>query len=142
MNLPRYLGVLAAVMLLFVGCSTVDSRIAQNRAAFSSWPPAVQDKVVLGQIDLGFTPEQVRVALGDPDYESVRTTADGSSVVWGFRDRKPRFSFGIGVGMGRGSTGVGAGAGVGPDGFRDNEKVRVAFDPSGRVSSIEVAQRR
>lgn len=133
---------LAAALVLTAGCSTVDSRIAKNREAFSSWPPAVQDKVVVGQIDIGFTPEQVRVALGEPDYQSVRTTADGTSAVWGFRDRKPRFSFGVGVGMGGGSSGVGAGVGIGPDGFRDDEKVRVAFDPSGRVSSIEVAQRR
>ena len=44
------LGALAAFAA--AGCSTVDSRIAKNRAAFNTWPPAVQDKVVLGQIDM------------------------------------------------------------------------------------------
>src|ERR1039458_2460052 len=54
--------VLAAVA--FAGCSTVDSRIAKDQPAFDSWPPAVQQKVRAKQVDLGFTPAQVLVALG------------------------------------------------------------------------------
>src|SRR5215211_498498 len=83
--------------LLGAGCSTVDSRIAKNREVFNTWPPAVQDKVVTGQIDIGFTPDQVRVALGEPDRIFTRTTADGTSQVWSYRDRGPRFSFGVGL---------------------------------------------
>ena len=130
--------------LLAAGCSTVDSRIAKNRAAFNTWPPAVQDKVVVGQIGVGFTSDQVRVALGEPDRVWTRTTADGTSQVWSYRERGPRFSFGVGVGMGSfgrhggsfGSIGVGT-----HTGYLDDEKMGVVFDPSGRVSAIETRQR-
>jgi hypothetical protein len=124
------------------GCSTVDSRIAKNREAFNTWPPAVQDRVVRGEIDVGFTTDQVRVALGEPDRVWTRTTADGTSQVWSYRDRGPKFGFGVGVGMGSfgGSRGTMGGIGIstGPGGgYRDDEKMGVVFDPSGRVASIE-----
>jgi hypothetical protein len=129
------------VLALFVAsCSTVDSRIAKNRAAFNSWPPAVQDKVVVGQIDIGFTADQVRVALGEPDRVFTRTTGDGTSQVWSYRDRGPRFGFGVGVGMGsfghHGGTFGGVGIGTGT-GYRDDEKMGVIIDANGRVSAIE-----
>lgn len=131
-----------AAVLLAAGCSGVDSRIAKHRDEFSTWPAAVQDKVVIGQIDVGFTPQQVRVALGEPAYVSTRTTADGTSEVWGFRDPQPRVAFGIGFGLGRGSTAMGAGVSVGEDGFHDDEKLRVVFDRTGHVAAIEEAKRR
>src|SRR3954465_9822962 len=90
--------VFSAAILLAAGCSTVDSRIAKNRAAFNTWPAAVQDKVVAGKIDVGFTPDQVQVALGAPDWVWTSTSADGTSQVWSYRDRGPRFGFGVGVG--------------------------------------------
>jgi hypothetical protein len=138
------LALLSLATLLAAGCSTVDSRIAKNRDAFNTWPPAVQDKVVQGKIDIGFTAEQVRVALGEPDRVWTRTTADGTSQVWSYRDRGPRFGFGVGVGMGSfghrggsfGSIGLGTGTG-----YHDDEKMGVVFDPSGRVSSIETRER-
>lgn len=140
MKFKTLLLITAAAGLLVTGCSTVDSRIAKNRDLFNTWPPAVQDKVVVGQIDIGFTPDQVRVALGEPDRVFTRTTGDGTSQVWSYRDRGPRFSFGVGVGMGsfghRGGTF--GGIGVGSDaGYRDDEKMGIVFDATGRVSSIE-----
>ena len=130
----------AACVLIVGGCSTVDSRIAKNREVFNTWPPAVQDKVVSGQIDIGFTSDQVRVALGEPDRVFTRTTADGTSQIWSYRDRGPRFGFGVGVGMGsfgsRGGSFGGVSVGTG-GGYRDDEKMGVVFDATGRVSSIE-----
>jgi hypothetical protein len=140
MKLKVLLSASAACALFFAGCSTVDSRIAKNRDAFNTWPPAVQDKVVLGQIDIGFTPDQVRVALGEPDRIFTRTAADGTSQIWSYRDRGPRFGFGVGVGVGSfgGRGGTFGGIGVGTDaGYRDDEKMGVVFDAAGRVSSIE-----
>lgn len=131
---------IVAVGVALAGCSTVDSRIARNREAFNTWPPAVQDKVVVGQIDIGFTPEQVRVALGEPDRVFARTTGDGTSQVWSYRDRGPRFGFGVGVGMGsyghRGGSFGGVSVGTG-GGYRDDEKLGVVIDATGHVSSIE-----
>ena len=138
------LALLATAIVLAAGCSTVDSRIAKNRTAFNSWPPAVQDKVVQGKIDVGFTPDQVQVALGTPDRVWTRTTADGTSQVWSYRDRGPHFGFGVGVGMGSfgrhggsfGSIGVGTSTG-----YLEDEKMGVVFDSTGHVSSIETRQR-
>ncbi len=137
----RRTGVLAALMLLFAGCAGVDSRIAKNRSAYESWPLAVREKVAAGQIALGFTREQVEVALGEPDRVFTRTDANGESQVWSYRDRMPRIGFGIGVGFGswgrRGGSvgGVRLGAGTG---MRDDEKLGVVFAPDGTVSAIDV----
>ncbi len=128
-------------LALAAGCSTVDSRIDKNRAAFSTWPPAVQDKVVMGQIDIGFNTDQVAVALGQPDRTFTRTTADGTSQVWSYRDRGPRFGFGVGMGVGsfggRGGSFGSVGINTGGGGYHDDEKMGVVFDQTGRVSSIE-----
>lgn len=135
----------ALLALLLGACSTVDSRIARNRDLFNSWPPAVQDKVVVGQIAVGFTTDQVRVALGEPDRVWTRTTADGTSEVWSYRDRGPRIGFGVGVGVGswggRGGTFGSVGIGTGP-GYRDDEKMGVVFDRTGQVASIETREQR
>lgn len=131
----------ALALVVAAGCSTTSSRIAKNPAAFAEWPVAVQDKVRAGQVDLGFTQEQVRVALGEPDRIFSRTTNDGTTDVWVYRQEKSRFSFGFGLGSVRGSTGVGAGVMVGDRDWRDGESTRVVFDRAGRVSTIETAQR-
>ncbi|HEY1111045.1 MAG TPA: hypothetical protein VGE76_20485 [Opitutaceae bacterium] len=128
------------LLALAAGCSTVDSRIEKNRAAFNTWPPAVQDRVVKGEIDIGFTTEQVRVALGEPDRVFSRTSADGTSQIWSYRDRGPKFGFGVGVGMGSfgsrggsfGSVGINTGSG-----YHDDEKMGVVFDERGVVKAIE-----
>ncbi len=128
--------------VLLAGCSTVASRIDRNRAAFESYPLAVQEKIAQGEVDVGFTPEQVRMALGEPDRVSTRTTADGVSEVWGYRSKRPRFSVGVGVGVfgGGGSTRVGTGVGVNTGGDRyEDERLRVVFE-RGEVSAVETAR--
>lgn len=134
-------GLLVATLVVLSGCATVDSRIAKNRAEYETWPLAVREKVVAGQIDLGFTAQQVAVALGEPDRVFTRTTSDGTSRVWSYRDRGPRFGVGIGVGLGSwsgrrggsfGTIGIGTGGG-----YQDDEKLGVVFDETGRVSAIE-----
>ncbi|HWL14197.1 MAG TPA: hypothetical protein VNR00_01250 [Opitutus sp.] len=121
--------------LAWAGCSTVDSRLKKHESAFNSWPADVQQKVRSGQIDLGFTPEMVQVALGDPSRVFTRTTQNGNAEVWVYPEKGPKFSFGVGVGSMRGSTGVGGGVTVG-DTWRDEEALRVVFE-GGRVSAIE-----
>ncbi len=134
-----FTSLLAGLALATVGCSTTQSRASHARE-FASWPPAVQQTVLAGKIDVGFTREQVQVALGSPDYTYARTTADGTSEVWGYRDRGPRFSFGVGMGSFHGNTAVGTGIGVSTGGHVD-EKVRVIFDRTGRVASVEETKR-
>jgi hypothetical protein len=140
---PRLLGALLGG-LLAVGCSSVDSRIARHRDAFSTWPPEVQEKVAAGQVGLGFTPDQVRVALGEPDRVFTRTNADGTAEVWSYRERRPRLGFGIGVGVAgiSGSRAAMGGIGIGTGGdYRDDEKLGVIFDRNGRVAEIEARGR-
>jgi hypothetical protein len=125
------------VLLFAAGCSTPASRISRNEEAFSEWPEAIQEKVRAGQIDLGFTPEQVRVALGDPARTVRRTDNDGTSEVWIYHGREPRFSVGLGVGTSRGSTGFGGGVGIGTGGSREREDATRVVFAGGRVSAVE-----
>ena len=122
--------------LIFAGCSTVESRISGHRADYNTWPPAVQQQVAAGQINIGFTREQVQVALGSPDHTFVRTAANGSFEVWSYADRGPRFSLGVGMAsFGRHSaTGLGVATGSSP---YPDERLRVVFDGYGRVTTIE-----
>ncbi len=132
---------LPATLLLLTACSTVESRIASNRALFDQWPAAVQAKVQARQIDVGFRPEMVLVALGDPDGKATRTTAAGTAEVWTYLDHGPKFSIGLGMGSSHGHTAYAGGVAVGSGGeFRDDELLRVIFE-GGVVAAIETRQR-
>ncbi len=78
--------ILALAALAVAGCSTVDSRIAKHQTEFDSWPPAVQQKVRAKQVDLGFTPAGVHGCWASPDRKYMRTTAQGTTEVWAYRD--------------------------------------------------------
>ncbi|HUJ42928.1 MAG TPA: hypothetical protein VLW52_04895 [Opitutaceae bacterium] len=128
---------LCVVFLVLVGCATTPAeRIAKNRAVFESWPPDVQAKVQAGEVALGFTPEQVQIALGAPDHSFTRVTERGTEEVWGYRDRKPRISVGVGVVGGGGNTRVGGATVVNSGGPYYDDVLRVVFE-GGRVSAIE-----
>ena len=133
--------VVSLLLLGLVGCSTVESRVAKNRPAYDSWPPQVQQMVNAGQIAVGFTTDQVRVALGEPDHVFTRTAATGSFEVWSYADKGPRFSFGIGMGSFGRHSGYAGGVGVNTSPSYPEEKLRVVFDGYGRVSSIEQVRR-
>ena len=127
---------LALAALAVAGCSTVDSRISGHRAQFDTWPPVVQQKVQAGQVDIGFTQEQVQVALGDPDRTYSRTDARGTDEVWAYRDHTPVISFGLGMGSFGRSSAVGGGVGVTTGGDRYDDKLRVIF-ADGKVVALE-----
>jgi len=132
----KTLSFLALAALIFAGCSSIDSRISSHRSQFDAWPPAVQQKVKAGQVDIGFTAEQAQVALGDPDRKYTRTDAHGTVEVWAYRDNKPTFSFGLGVGSFGGSSAYGGGVGVTTGGDRYDDKLRVVFS-EGKVTALE-----
>jgi hypothetical protein len=132
---------LGCALLAAAGCSTVSSRIDQHRAEFASWPPAIQDQVRAGKVDIGFTAEQVRVALGDPVRTFTRRSTEGTAEIWAYQnDRGPRFSFGLGMGSWRGGTGFGSSVVVRDGDWRGDEMMRVVLT-NGRVTSIETAGR-
>lgn len=134
----RFVSVLS--LLIAAGCaSTPTERVAQHKSAYSQWPADVQANVAAGRIMVGYTPEQVRVALGDPTRTFTRTTEAGTSETWAYVDNPPRFSIGLGIGSWGRSSAVGGGVGVSTGGFRDGERMHVIFD-NGRVSAIETAK--
>ncbi len=127
---------LAFAALMAAGCSTLDSRISSHRSQFDAWPAGVQQKVQAGQVDIGFTQEQVQVALGDPDRTYSRTDAHGTDEVWAYRDHSPVISFGLGMASFGRSSAVGGGVGVTTGGDRYDDKLRVIFS-QGRVVALE-----
>lgn len=80
--LPLALGL--TTLLLAAAYSTPASRIKANPEAFARLTSDQKALVQAGQIALGFEPEAVRLALGDPDRTTVRTEARGETVVWHF----------------------------------------------------------
>ncbi len=132
---------LVSVALLAACSSTPDARIAKNQPAFSGYPAPVQQKIRAGEVDVGFTPEMVRLALGDPTRQFNRQSDQGASEVWVYHDNGPRFSFGVGIGgaVGRHSS-AGIGLGTSTGGYDPEEKMRVEFR-DGKVTAIEYVKR-
>jgi len=141
LHVPCFAAAVAAFVLVATGCSTTDSRIKDHQAAFDAAPSAVQTKIRAGQVEIGFSTEQVSMALGKPDRSYTRTTARGTSEIWAYEDNKPAISIGIGVIGGGGGTMVGSGVAVGTGGDRSDDKVRVIFE-GGRVTAVETRGRR
>ncbi|HTZ19717.1 MAG TPA: hypothetical protein VMC06_02460 [Opitutaceae bacterium] len=133
--------VLAALLLVLAGCATTPAdRIAQNQSTFDAWPAEVQAKVRAGQVGMGFTEDQVRIALGDPERVITRTTEHGIAMVWAYRHSKSHFSFGLGMAGGGGHTGYGAGVAVDDRPYFSGDAVHVVFMDH-RVVSIETTRR-
>jgi hypothetical protein len=82
----------AALLLLLAGCATTPaSRIQQNQELFDSLPVADQARIRGGQITLGYTPDMVRIALGDPQRRLVRRSAGADTDVWLYLDTVRRY---------------------------------------------------
>lgn len=82
----KTLRVLVPVLLavLAAGCSTPDSRIKKHPELFASFPPDIQAHVKAGKVELGYTKDMVFIALGKPDREYTRRTAEGTVEVWSY----------------------------------------------------------
>lgn len=125
--------------LVFAGCSTPDSRIQKNVAAFSSYSPEVQARIRAGEVDVGFTPEMVQMAFGKPDRVFRRQTEDGESESWSYHDKAPVIGFSVGVGGGGRHSGGGVAVG-GTTGGDQGERLRVHFQ-DGKVAAVDRFQR-
>ncbi|HXK79847.1 MAG TPA: hypothetical protein PLB42_06675, partial [Kiritimatiellia bacterium] len=92
MTLLRTLGLVLPLALLMTGCaSTPAKRIEKNQELFDTFPVAAQARIRSGQIDIGFQPDMVRMALGDPQRKQVRRTAAGSTEIWLYMDTLRRY---------------------------------------------------
>lgn len=134
---------LLAALLGLVGCatSTVDSRIAQRRDLFESFPFDVREKIAAGRVDIGFSPEMVVMALGEPSRRVERKSMNERTEVWYYTRNRPRISFGFGVGSGyygrRGGFGTNIGISTGPHAYEEDEMMRVEFH-EGEVVAVDV----
>lgn len=130
------IAVLCALAALATGCSSTASRIQKNQQYFDTLPADAQANIRAGKVDIGYTPEMVQIAIGEPSRRYTRTTERGSSEVWAYASKAPALSIGIGVGGGGGHTAVGTGVGVTTGGDRSDDKIRVIFE-GGKVTSVE-----
>lgn len=73
-----------ATSLLFSGCDTVAVRVLTNYDTFSKLDPKVRANIVRGRVELGYTPEMVRLALGRPNYSSSAAAVKGGYDVWSY----------------------------------------------------------
>jgi hypothetical protein len=125
-----------ALVLLLVAaaaCASPQSRIHRRRAAFDAYPPEAQASIRAGRAEVGFTREQVELALGRPDRLYVRKTAATDQEVWAY-GRSPRPSLSLGFGVGGGGLFAG-GAGLSSDERRE-DRDRIVFE-NGAVVSVE-----
>ncbi len=83
---PRFFRAATAAFLVvwLAGCATPDARIKKNQTLFDSLPAQAQAQIREGQVALGFTPEMVRLAIGDPSRRAVRTDSEGRTEVWSY----------------------------------------------------------
>ncbi len=128
---------LLLVLLGALACASANSRISASQTVFDGYPPEVQEQIRAGEIAVGFTEEQVLMALGEPDRR-VQVVADEIvAEVWTWTKSKPGFGIGIGTGSSIGNVGIGTGVTVG-EGARSEDHVVVEF-VNGRVRRIETA---
>jgi outer membrane protein assembly factor BamE (lipoprotein component of BamABCDE complex) len=143
MKTPMKLLLAAAAAALLAGCSTPESRISDSPQVFARLNPDQQALVKAGQVAPGFEMDAVRLALGDPDRTLVVTDAGGQHEVWRYvtyEDYQGVVIYGGYWHRYRGWGGPRFWGGL-PyyDGYpaRVHERIRVVFDATGHVASIQ-----
>jgi hypothetical protein len=134
---PSRIIFMAALLIAVTGCNTLDKRISTRQAQFDAWPAEVREKIRAGRVDIGFTPEQVLVAMGEPVRKYQRTTTEGKSEVWAYTGSNVGFSIGLGMGSYRGGGAYAGGVAYEtPTYGAEDERVRIVFE-NGVVTSVE-----
>lgn len=142
MNRLRTACVLLPLALLLAGCATPAKRIQQNQELFDTFPVAAQARIRGGQIDLGFTPDMVRIALGEPHRKTLRRAADGETEIWLYLDSVRRYDRqrvdvdGLSVSGPGGLRSLGGSAWINVEQSREFVRVRVEFQ-NGVATAIE-----
>lgn len=131
----RRLPILTALSALALACATLETRIAESQEAFDTYPPEVQEQIRAGEIAVGFTPEQVLMALGEPSRRSQVTTDDAVAEVWIWRRSVAGAGFGLRSGGYHDGVGVQGGILVEEPSRLEDEMI-VEF-VNGRVSRFE-----
>ncbi len=128
--------VLAAAL---AACQSPATRIKKNQAAFDAYPPAVQKEIREGRAGIGFTPEQVSMAIGKPDRIYSEKTAAAAYEVWEYGVGGGS-SVGFGLGMSSygngGGSAYGTGIGVSSDVSDPRARLRLTFE-GGKVVGVK-----
>ena len=137
----RWVSVVAIALLAssWLGCETPQARIKRDRPLYESFSPEAQRKIAAGQVDVGFSPEMVLMALGRPTLKYERESQGTRQEVWVYRERGGNPGVGLSIGGAIGSS-VGVGGGVGVDGSaaERRDRARVVLE-KGRVVEAELA---
>ena len=142
MTIFRSAGLALPLLFLLAGCASPARRIEQNRELFDSLPVAAQARIRGGQIDLGFTPAMVRIALGEPQRQLVRRARGGDAEIWLYLNMVRRYERqradldGLTVSGPGGIRSVDGSAWVNVMQEREFVRIRVEFQ-NGTVVSIE-----
>ena len=141
-----HLPLFAALALLLGACSTIDSRINEKSDAYYNADEATRAKLDQGQIDIGFSPDMVYIALGQPDSKRQRVTADGVTETWIYSTYYDRYEGTAHTGYRRWVVPTARGYRVYWEPvYRDvyserrDDNIRVTFQ-NGRVSTIDTAR--
>ena len=142
MNRLLAVGCVLPLVVLLAGCATPAKRIEQNQELFDSFPVAVQARIRGGQIDLGFTPDMVRIALGDPQRKMLRRESGGETEIWLYFDSVRRYDRqrvdvdGLSFAGPGGIRSLGGSAWINVEQIRDFVRTRVEFR-NGAATAIE-----
>jgi hypothetical protein len=135
-SLTALLGI-AAIAL--TACSTKGSRIRDQQELFDAYPPEVQENIRKGIVEVGYTPEMVVMALGEPDQKVAEKPEDEAAEVWIYRKSTPGFGIGMGTGSYVGSgVSVGSGVRVGEP-ARSKDRAWIEFS-GGRVERVRTPE--
>lgn len=86
-QIAQAVSVIAFALFAFGCAHTPETRIAENRELFERLTPEEQESVQAGQVQIGYTPEMVFLALGEPDRKITRRTKDDSLNIWIYQGR-------------------------------------------------------
>jgi len=134
------------LLILLIGltaCSTPESRIRKNPELFKSFPAEVQEKIRAGEVDIGFTPAMVEIAVDRPDRKYRRSSVTGEVEVWSYVDTQLSYdqqlvsgTFNVKDSEGRTRT-VHDNVWVTVQNKTEFEVLRIEFDGSGKVVAVE-----
>lgn len=86
----RTIALLFVLLLLLAGCMSVqemrDKRINENLDVFNDFPLEIQDQIIRGEIEIGFSKDMVRLAWGPPAEVFARMTEKGEATVWRYTE--------------------------------------------------------
>src|SRR5437868_6787530 len=90
--------VIAVCTVLFVGCSTTESRISEHRDLYASLPPRQQQLVAQGQIAPGMSQNAVWLAWGSPDQKVAGFARGHATETWIYYTYTNAYPYGYGYG--------------------------------------------